>query len=161
MYLYLHYKNAAIKNVWKQMRKWKFYEKFQVCSCYFQHARTNALRSLQESRSSPRVGNSRLNYFGLLKTNEGHFKRTLSKILIERVPDSTGSKTVRDFITGEMSSLGWSVQEDPFEEDTVIGKVKFTNIIATLNPVCNVWRIINIVLKLLMPPRDRIPPWSS
>jgi len=98
------------------------------------HARTNALRSLQESRSSPHVGNSRLNYFGLLKTNEGHFKRTLSKILIERVPDSTGSKTVRDFIAGEMSSLGWSVQEDPFEEDTVIGKVKFTNIIATLNP---------------------------
>ena len=109
---------------------------FENCSFYFQHARTNALRSLQESRSSPRVGNSRLNYFGLLKTNEGHFKRTLSKILIERVPDSTGSKTVRDFITGEMSSLGWTVQEDPFEEDTVIGKVKFTNIIATLNPVC-------------------------
>ena len=107
-----------------------------LCYFYFQHARTNALRSLQESRSSPLVGNSRLNYFGLLKTNEGHFKRTLSKILIERVPDSTGSKTVRDFITGEMSSLGWSVQEDPFEEDTVIGKVKFTNIIATLNPVC-------------------------
>ena len=107
-----------------------------LCSFYFQHARTNALRSLQESRNSPRVGNSRLNYFGLLKTNEGHFKRTLSKILIERVPDSTGSKTVRDFITGEMSSLGWTVQEDPFEEDTVIGKVRFTNIIATLNPVC-------------------------
>lgn len=33
-----------------------------------------------------------------------------------------------------MSSLGWNVQEDPFEQDTVIGKVKFNNIIATLNP---------------------------
>ena len=132
-----------------QLKRLETNEELQILSdlcSFFQHARTNALRSLQESRSSPLVGNSRLNYFGLLKTNEGHFKRTLSKILIERVPDSTGSKTVRDFITGEMSSLGWSVQEDPFEEDTVIGKVKFTNIIATLNPVCNVWRIINIAL---------------
>ena len=140
------------------MRKWKFYLKFVLF--YFQHARTNALRSLQESRSSPRVDNSRLNYFGLLKTNEGHFKRTLSKILIERVPDSIGSKTVRDFITGEMSSLGWSVQEDPFEEDTVIGKVKFTNIIATLNPVRNVWRIINIVLSCWFP-RDPVRDHSK
>merc|ERR1711970_1087361 len=98
------------------------------------HARTNALASLQKTRSSPRVSNSRLNYFGPLKTNEGHFKRTLANILIERVPDSPGSTKVRNFISSEMSNLGWTVQEDPFEQDTVIGKVKFTNIIATLNP---------------------------
>ena len=71
-----------------------------------------------------------------MKTNEGHFKRTLANILIERVPDSPGSTKVRNFISNEMSNLGWTVQEDPFEQDTVIGKVKFTNIIATLNPVC-------------------------
>ena len=39
-----------------------------------------------------------------------------------------------DFISDEMSSLGWSVEEDAFEEDTVSGRVKFTNIIATLDP---------------------------
>lgn len=98
------------------------------------HIRTNALKSLQSGRSASRISNSRLNYFGPLKTNEGHFKRTLAKILIERVPDSPGSKKVRDFISNEMSSLGWNVELDPFEQDTVIGKVKFTNIIATLNP---------------------------
>ena len=94
------------------------------------------MKSLQSGRSASRISNSRLNYFGPLKTNEGHFKRTLAKILIERVPDSPGSKKVRDFISNEMSSLGWNVELDPFEQDTVIGKVKFTNIIATLNPVC-------------------------
>ena len=93
------------------------------------------MKSLQSGRSASRISNSRLNYFGPLKTNEGHFKRTLAKILIERVPDSPGSKKVRDFISNEMSSLGWNVELDPFEQDTVIGKVKFTNIIATLNPV--------------------------
>jgi len=98
------------------------------------YARTNALASLQKSRNIPGISKSRLNYFGPLKTNEGHFKRTLDKILIERVPNSPGSKTVRDFISNEMSDLGWTVEEDAFEEDTVIGKVKFTNIIATLNP---------------------------
>jgi len=98
------------------------------------YARTNALASLQKSRSSPTISINRLNYFGPMKTNEGHFKRTLDNILIERVPDTDGSKTVRDFISNEMSDLGWTIEEDAFEEDTVIGKVKFTNIIATLNP---------------------------
>ena len=102
------------------------------------------MKSLQNGRSASRISNSRLNYFGSLKTNEGHFKRTLAEILIERVPDTPGSKTVRDFISNEMSSLGWTVEEDPFEQDTVIGKVKFTNIIATLNPV---WQLQIIILK--------------
>ena len=33
-----------------------------------------------------------------------------------------------------MSNLGWTVEEDEFEQNTVIGKVKFTNIVATLDP---------------------------
>jgi len=98
------------------------------------YARTNALASLQKARNSPAISKSRLNYFGSLKTNEGHFKRTLANILIERVPDTPGSKKVRDFISNEMSDLGWTVEEDAFEQDTVIGNVRFTNIIATLNP---------------------------
>ncbi len=38
------------------------------------------------------------------------------------------------FIETQMSNIGWTVEEDQFTDDTVLGKVKFTNIIATLNP---------------------------
>ena len=33
-----------------------------------------------------------------------------------------------------MASLGWNIEEDSFEQDTVVGRVRFTNIIATLDP---------------------------
>lgn len=33
-----------------------------------------------------------------------------------------------------MASLGWRVEEDRFDHNTVIGPVTFTNIIATLDP---------------------------
>ena len=33
-----------------------------------------------------------------------------------------------------MSGLGWSIEEDNFEQNTVVGKVPFSNIIATLDP---------------------------
>ena len=33
-----------------------------------------------------------------------------------------------------MNSLGWTIEEDKFSQNTVIGNVQFTNIVATLNP---------------------------
>ena len=33
-----------------------------------------------------------------------------------------------------MRSLGWTVEEDQFRQNTVIGNVEFTNVIATLDP---------------------------
>ena len=33
-----------------------------------------------------------------------------------------------------MSSLGWTIEEDSFQQNTVVGRVRFTNIIATLDP---------------------------
>ena len=33
-----------------------------------------------------------------------------------------------------MSNLGWTIEEDKFEQDTVIGNVEFSNVIATLDP---------------------------
>ena len=69
-----------------------------------------------------------------MKKNEDHFQRALDNILIERVPNSPGNKKVREFIETEMSNLGWTVEEDEFEQDTVIGNVKFTNVVATLDP---------------------------
>jgi len=98
------------------------------------HIRTNDLKAKQARRNLQSINENRLNYFGALKTNEGHFKRTLAKILKVRVPDTPGHAEVRNFISNEMSELGWSVEEDSFAEETIGGKVKFTNIIATLNP---------------------------
>ena len=38
------------------------------------------------------------------------------------------------FIENEMSNLGWTIEEDKFAQDTIIGNVEFTNVIATLDP---------------------------
>jgi len=98
------------------------------------HKRTNDLKLLQSQRSSRSIEMPKLNYYGKMKQNEGHFQRALENILIERVPGSDGSKKVREFIENEMSNLGWTIEEDKFEQDTIIGNVEFTNIIATLDP---------------------------
>ena len=37
------------------------------------------------------------------------------------------------FIANEMSALGWTVEEDAFEQNTVVGLRPFTNVIATLD----------------------------
>ena len=44
------------------------------------HVRTNQLEALQSARSAPEISQNQLNYYGLLKTNEGHFQRTKASI---------------------------------------------------------------------------------
>ena len=92
------------------------------------------MKKLQTKKNGPGITRDRLHYFGPMKTNQGHFNRTLDKILKVRVPDTPSHREVREFIIEEMTGLGWKVEEDPFEENTVIGNIKFTNVIATLNP---------------------------
>lgn len=101
---------------------------------FLQHQRTAELKRRQSNRNFPKITKNRLTYFADLKTNERHFKRTLDKILKVRVPDTPGIREVRQFINNEMTGLGWTVEEDTFRENTVVGPVEFTNIIATLNP---------------------------
>ena len=92
------------------------------------------MKNDQANKNLVPLDKQRLDYFGPQKSNEVHFKRALSQILKVRVPDTPGHKEVHDYIANEMSSLGWSVTKDRFEQDTVAGRVKFANIIATLNP---------------------------
>lgn len=60
----------------------------------------------------------------------------LRPILIERLPGTPGSLSVRQHITATLSSLsaGWDIDLDSFQSPTPRGRVTFTNIIATLDP---------------------------
>ncbi|KAG8184728.1 hypothetical protein JTE90_019331 [Oedothorax gibbosus] len=70
----------------------------------------------------------------LSASNYEDFNNTLDAILISRVPGTPGHEQVRKYITTEMQNLGWTVEEDSFEDRTPHGRKPFTNIVATLNP---------------------------
>ena len=63
------------------------------------------------------------------------FNFHLSNILIPRVPDTKGSKTVRQHIKHSMENLGWNVEIQSFTDtNNVLQRpIQFNNIIATLD----------------------------
>ncbi|XP_058451695.1 glutaminyl-peptide cyclotransferase [Malaya genurostris] len=59
----------------------------------------------------------------------------LKRLLVERVVGTPSHEQVRNFIVEYMRKLGWQVELDEFEDETpIFGKLKFSNIVATLNP---------------------------
>ncbi|XP_031623937.1 glutaminyl-peptide cyclotransferase [Contarinia nasturtii] len=58
----------------------------------------------------------------------------LSKILVERVVGTPNHAMVREYIVNYMKNLGWTVDEHEFFDDTPLDRLKFTNIIAKVNP---------------------------
>lgn len=64
------------------------------------------------------------------------WERYLRPFLIERLPGTPGSQTVRHHIKSQLASLltGWTVEEDSFKASTPRGKVTFTNLLAVLDP---------------------------
>jgi len=100
----------------------------------FQFEETNQLKQLQDNKVLPPISNEKFQKYGIAKKDEAHFERMFRKILKVRIPGTDGSRQVRQDIENEMSSLGWSIEEDSFEQNTVVGRVRFTNIIATLDP---------------------------
>ncbi|XP_076846477.1 glutaminyl-peptide cyclotransferase-like a [Brachyhypopomus gauderio] len=60
----------------------------------------------------------------------------LRPMLVERVPGTAGSQTVRQHIIRRLHSLsaGWTVDEDTFESATPKGPVTFSNVLAVLDP---------------------------
>uniref|UniRef100_A0A646QGF7 Glutaminyl-peptide cyclotransferase n=1 Tax=Hemiscolopendra marginata TaxID=943146 RepID=A0A646QGF7_9MYRI len=62
------------------------------------------------------------------------FEKILDSILIPRVPDSQGNRKVQEYITSFLRDLNWDVEVDSFTDSTPLGKKKFANIIATLDP---------------------------
>lgn len=68
-------------------------------------------------------------------TNLDHFNEVLEKILVPRVVGTESHEKVKEYITAKLRELQWDVELDEFVDDTpIFKKLKFTNIIATLNP---------------------------
>ena len=66
------------------------------------------------------------------------FSELLEGILYPRPPDSPGIRQAQSFISNVFSSLQphWKIETDEFEQLTVLGPKKFTNIIARFRPQC-------------------------
>uniref|UniRef100_A0A182PDC1 Glutaminyl-peptide cyclotransferase n=1 Tax=Anopheles epiroticus TaxID=199890 RepID=A0A182PDC1_9DIPT len=59
----------------------------------------------------------------------------LENLLVERVVGSTGHENVKNYIVQQMRQLGYTVELDEFDETVpILGKLRFANIIASLNP---------------------------
>lgn len=59
----------------------------------------------------------------------------LKRLLVERVVGTQSHENVRNYIVDFMRYLNWHVEVDEFVDNTpIFGKLKFSNIIATLNP---------------------------
>ncbi|XP_050724699.1 glutaminyl-peptide cyclotransferase-like [Eriocheir sinensis] len=63
-----------------------------------------------------------------------HFRKVLAPILVPRVVGTPGHERVRQHLVESMRELGWTVEEDSFDDDTPIGRRTFTNVVATLDP---------------------------
>lgn len=80
---------------------------------------------------------SKLAAVAQLAENSGQFDTYLHDIVsMTRVPGSANNEIVREKIISHIKDLdGWTVELDAFDTDTVIGRIHFANIIATLNPL--------------------------
>lgn len=68
-------------------------------------------------------------------TNESYFKEVLQKIMVPRIVGTPSHESVKEYIGSELASLGYNIEYDAFEDVTPnFGKLKFTNIIARLDP---------------------------
>ncbi|XP_035910732.1 glutaminyl-peptide cyclotransferase [Anopheles stephensi] len=61
--------------------------------------------------------------------------QALENLLVERVVGTAGHENVKNYIVEQMGRLGYSVDLDEFEETVpILGKLRFANIVASLNP---------------------------
>jgi hypothetical protein len=61
-------------------------------------------------------------------------KPPLSALLVPRVSGSKGNLQVQRYLIDTFITLGWTVEQDEFEQNTPFGLTKFNNIIATSDP---------------------------
>ncbi|KAK7083103.1 hypothetical protein SK128_001511 [Halocaridina rubra] len=66
--------------------------------------------------------------------NMNHFKAVLDPIMVPRVVGTENHAKVRKHLVDTMQALGWTIEEDAFDNNTPIGRKTFTNVIATLDP---------------------------
>jgi len=68
--------------------------------------------------------------------DHAHFRQVLAPIMVPRQSGTQGNVAVKDYLVSTMRGLGWDVQEDSFTTRVVPDsrEVRFTNVIATLDP---------------------------
>jgi glutaminyl-peptide cyclotransferase len=62
------------------------------------------------------------------------FNDYLPNLLVPRVAGTQGNKKVRQYIINHYTKLGWDVEQDTFNQHTLVGEVEFSNIVATKHP---------------------------
>lgn len=83
---------------------------------------------------TPEISEENLIHFGCDLADEDELKTILQHICIARPVGSANYLQVQKYITDYMKNLRWDVEHHTFQQDTIIGRKNFTNIIATLNP---------------------------
>ncbi|XP_065339633.1 glutaminyl-peptide cyclotransferase isoform X1 [Cloeon dipterum] len=66
--------------------------------------------------------------------NNANFKALLDPIMVPRVVGTENHEKVKKYLMDTMQNLGWQVEEDAFSANTPIGRLKFGNVVARLNP---------------------------
>ena len=106
-----------------------------VVGCFFLVYPTASKRTLAPLKTI-RERNA-LRYFTQLSDKHRFMESILPQLLRVRVPGTPGSAKVRHYIVDYLKALsaGWKVELDSFVDNTPIGHVEFSNIVATLNPL--------------------------
>ena len=86
-------------------------------------------RNHQITLPPPRI----LHYLAECMESKFLFEDILDPLLTTRVPDTDNNEAARNYIVNFLTDLGWNVELDTFTQDTVIGEVTFSNVIATKN----------------------------
>ncbi|XP_044585910.1 glutaminyl-peptide cyclotransferase-like [Cotesia glomerata] len=93
-----------------------------------------SFRNAKFEHSAKTLSNSEVRTLASL-SNVSHVEELLNEICIVRVVGSLNHAKVKNYIKKTMRNLGWSLETDEFYDVTpTFGKLKFENIITTLNP---------------------------
>ena len=75
-----------------------------------------------------------VDYFAHRLADEDHVYRVLRDIAIVRPSGSRNNKRVANLLSNAMRKLKWDVKVDSSRQNTIAGRIRFKNVIATLNP---------------------------
>ncbi|CAH2012516.1 unnamed protein product [Acanthoscelides obtectus] len=105
-----------------------------IIAAVFVQGYASQLKKLQKNHRTQQLSNSEIRYVAGL-SNVKYTNEVLNNILIPRVVGTPNHEKVFQYIKKELQNLGWNTDIDEFENNTpIFGRLKFRNIIATLNP---------------------------
>lgn len=101
----------------------------------FQASSDGDLKAKRESHRPSQISLAGIEQLSNL-SKDSDLGEVLKNLLVERVVGTPSHEKVRNYIVDYMRGLGWgSVEVDEFEDETpIFGRLRFGNVIATLNP---------------------------